>query len=652
MLDSKIVHRIMKSSFGWMLVALFIYPGIVQAAGREKPKTITDIKPPFTFSINTLTPDGKPQPGVKMRCLHPRARRGEAIVDMVVTSNEKGVAEFNITQADLVLDRYFWFYLADEDFIGSPGVGISPIDNEYTWTFQVLPAGEFTFLVRDEDGKPITGAKLQLHADHPAYPRLEPGTFRAIATATTSEGGLASVKFSQIETNIVASAKGWASTFIRCVSLPKDKPYEIRVYPGSNITGQVVDSKSNPIGDVRLLAKKKDFIMNYMDEFILKATTDKKGRFTLDNATEGTYEIQAQMQEPYEALQANPVSVRIEGNASAVGVKILAEQGVALKGRYVTKHKLRTGNRTIFVRTFSPIRNNWRTQTKDDGSFVISGLPHNAQGLIDFIGVSGYHTSLIMSNTYPFFQIENNRIRFNAVPPGVYEGVEVHFLLAGRITGKVFDSSGNPMPRQELIVRPRGWIHRTNDRGEYTAEIPPMENVTLEVRDPTSRQIIIHCEPFRIKEGEVIEKNLTVGEESSKLVDQLLPKFQGIDIEFRPQQAQGKKLLVCFWDMEQRPSRYCITQLAKQAEQLKEKGVMVVVVHASKVDENALNEWVKKYKIPFTVGMVQGDVEKTLFTWGVKSLPWLLLTDRNHVVTAEGLAISELREKLEHINGD
>jgi len=178
------------------------------------------------------------------------------------------VAEFNITQADLVLDRYFWFYLADEDFIGSPGVGISPIDNEYTWTFQVLPAGEFRFLVRDEDGKPITGAKLQLHADHPAYPRLEPGTFRAIATATTSEGGLASVKFSQIETNIVASAKGWASTFIRGVSLPKDKPYEIRLYPGSNITGQVVDSKSNPIGDVRLLAKKKDFIMNYMDEFM------------------------------------------------------------------------------------------------------------------------------------------------------------------------------------------------------------------------------------------------------------------------------------------------------------------------------------------------------------------------------------------------
>jgi len=341
-----------------------------------------------------------------------------------------------------------------------------------------------------------------------------------------------------------------------------------------------------------------------------------------------------------------PVSVSVEGGASVAGVRILAEHGAVLKGKYVTKHKLSTANRTIFINTLSPIRNNWRTQTKDDGSFVISGLPQNARGIIDFIGVSGYHASLTTSNTYPFFQIESNKIRFNAVPPGVYEGVEVRFLLAGRITGKVFDPSGNPMPHQELIVRPRGWIHRTNDKGEYTAEIPPMENITLEVRDPASRQVIIQCEPFSIKEGEVIEKNLTVGEESSKLVDQSLPNFQGIDIEFRARQAHDKKILVCFWDMKQRPSRHCITQLAKQTEQLSEKGVTVIAIHASKVDENVLNEWVKEYNIPFTIGMIQSDEEKTRFTWGVRSLPWLILTDRQHIVRTAGFGIDELDEKI------
>ena len=87
-------------------------------------------------------------------------------------------------------------------------------------------------------------------------------------------------------------------------------------------------------------------------------------------------------------------------------------------------------------------------------------------------------------------------------------------------------------------------------------------------------------------------------------------------------------------------------QLAKQAEQLKQKGIIVVAVQASKIDENKLNDWVKKYKIPFPVGMVQGDVEKSRFAWGVRSLPCLILTDRKHVIRAEGFGINALNEKI------
>ena len=38
--------------------------------------------------------------------------------------------------------------------------------------------------------------------------------------------------------------------------------------------------------------------------------------------------------------------------------------------------------------------------------------------------------------------------------------------------------------------------------------------------------------------------------------------------------------------------------------------------------------------------------EIALFCLGDKSLPWLILTDKNHVVTAEGFAVSELDEKI------
>ena len=130
-----------------------------------------------------------------------------------------------------------------------------------------------------------------------------------------------------------------------------------------------------------------------------------------------------------------------------------------------------------------------------------------------------------------------------------------------------------------------------------------------------------------------------------------LPDLSGIKIDFTPVQANGTMVLVCFWDIEQRPSRYCIMQLAKQAEQLKQKGVTVVAIQASKIDESKLNEWVKKYNIPFPVGTIQGDVEKTKFAWGVKSLPWLILTDKQHAVQAEGFSINELDERITTLRG-
>jgi len=91
-------------------------------------------------------------------------------------------------------------------------------------------------------------------------------------------------------------------------------------------------------------------------------------------------------------------------------------------------------------------------------------------------------------------------------------------------------------------------------------------------------------------------------------------------------------------------------QLTKQAEQLKNKGVITVVVQASKIDREALNQWVKKYNIPFPAGMVQDDEKKALFNWGVKSLPWLILTDNKHTIRAEGFNLTELDDKTEATN--
>jgi len=125
-----------------------------------------------------------------------------------------------------------------------------------------------------------------------------------------------------------------------------------------------------------------------------------------------------------------------------------------------------------------------------------------------------------------------------------------------------------------------------------------------------------------------------------------LPKFEGIKLKLSDEQTKNRAILICFFDLNQRPSRYCVRQLAQKEAALKEKGIIVVAVQASQVTEKTLNEWIKKYNIPFSVGAITEDIEKTRFTWGVRSLPWLILTDKQHVVTSEGFTSAELDEKL------
>ena len=57
----------------------------------------------------------------------------------------------------------------------------------------------------------------------------------------------------------------------------------------------------------------------------------------------------------------------------------------------------------------------------------------------------------------------------------------------------------------------------------------------------------------------------------------------------------------------------------------------------------------KKTYIPLSVGMVEDDAEKARFTWDVKSLPWLILTDSKHIVRACGFSLGELDKNINEV---
>jgi hypothetical protein len=149
-----------------------------------------------------------------------------------------------------------------------------------------------------------------------------------------------------------------------------------------------------------------------------------------------------------------------------------------------------------------------------------------------------------------------------------------------------------------------------------------------------------------LQELEKISEENIIPESIKSLAGKKLPDITTLGLELPLSDINNKRLLVCFFDYEQRPSRNCVMQLSTRAQELKAQGVEIVAIQASKIDKSTLDEWIKESNISMSVGMVEKDAEQVLLKWSVKALPWLILTDAEHKITAEGFAVTELDGKI------
>ncbi len=134
-------------------------------------------------------------------------------------------------------------------------------------------------------------------------------------------------------------------------------------------------------------------------------------------------------------------------------------------------------------------------------------------------------------------------------------------------------------------------------------------------------------------------------EPENTLVGKSLPELKNFGINLQPSDIENKMLLICFFDLEQRPARNCLLQLSKRVDDLAQQGISVIAVHASKIEKNTLDTWLHENSITIPVGIVEGDSEQIRFNWAIQSLPWLILTNKQHIVTDEGLSIDEIDGK-------
>ncbi|MGB2821786.1 MAG: carboxypeptidase regulatory-like domain-containing protein [Phycisphaerae bacterium] len=229
------------------------------------------------------------------------------------------------------------------------------------------------------------------------------------------------------------------------------------------------------------------------------------------------------------------------------------------------------------------------------------------------------------------------------------------------LSGLVVDQKGKPVADALINVlgkgqRPR--VAHTDKDGKFSVDgvIDAAVRVTAYAKD---RSAYGRAEArggdkdvkIVLRDRGVFSSIMVVPQEPPSLVGKPLGKLDEMGLKPPLAGAEGKRVLVCFWDMEQRPSRHCLRPLAARSDELAGKGVVIACVHASAVDRTQVTAWLEENKVAVPAGMVPDEKDKTpqeraRHRWGVRALPWLILTDEKHTVRAEGFALRELDHRL------
>lgn len=227
------------------------------------------------------------------------------------------------------------------------------------------------------------------------------------------------------------------------------------------------------------------------------------------------------------------------------------------------------------------------------------------------------------------------------------------------VSGTVVDEKGVCVPHANIELEGDRQIHhspiKADTEGNFTIEKLCEGTITIEAFTEDfslwgQKNIKAGDKEVEIMVVKTIRACPMATDKTLSLIGKKLPEFKDFDLDVNFQ-IKDKMVLICFWDVNWQASRHCIRKLVHMYDELRKKDIVVVSVYASKIDKKLVPDLVKKFSIPFAVGMIEGKIEEVQFRWGFDSLslPWVTLTDQDHIVTDEGFGLQILREQNEEI---
>ncbi len=408
----------------------------------------------------------------------------------------------------------------------------------------------------------------------------------------------------------------------------------LAAYP--TVTGVVRDPNGQPAAGV-MVASKPVCQEN--------ARTDEGGRFQVRWRPSGNIrDVMILARDPERNLAG---LAEVKGQDQPVDVTL--SPAFVLRGRIADPNGKPIPMATVSVWAFLP---GWRMSAAPDvcsdadGLYEVRAIPEPVEGFRYLMGVSAEGFGPVEQRELPFDAAQDRQAEIDPItlPPADKS-----------ISGVIVDANGTPVAGVPIFVTgPRGSDTAGQPRHQTSSDEEGKFTVDGVCAGPLRIQANFSSSPggagFLDAEGGNRDVEVVLGRRGvhtglRPLLGRPLPDWKDL-IDLEPGQTQGKPILICFFDFQQRPSRNTLLQLAKQADALKQKGVLTVAVQASEVDADALSEWVEQGGVTLPVGRISGDVDATRLAWGVKSLPWLILANERHVVTAEGFAVAEFEDQL------
>lgn len=587
---------------------------------------------------------GKPAGGVMVMAL-PDSRLSMLLSPKTVTTTQDGTFRFGaLTAGTYVVQLPASPEKMAEWVVAPVWVTVKAGQAKSDLQLQLTKGGIIEVLVKDDAGKPVEKATVNLFRIQDGRSPGERGL-----NGRTDENGLVRVRVAPGQ-YVLAGAYKEGLARRTAVIRPSEAQtveeggttrIEHVMSAGPKVTGVVRDEAGHPLAGVKF-----DVLPMSLPN---QVTSDAAGRFEVawDPGTwgpQGTTFVLVARDETRNLAEA----VDLDEQGGALDVKLVpgavitgtvqSEQDQPLPGARV--RMMMQGSRWG-----APLGRTDLAKAGPDGKFEIKAIPPDRQYTVSATA-EGYGRGEVRVNP--------GDVRDNRFDAGQLKLVPANLSL----TGIVVDPNDQPVAGATVYGygerQPDSRMIQTDAEGKFTIKGVCPGLIRLQANSGGSMPLFGMAQA----EGGATDLRIVISSRptgspytprrSTALKGKPLPELKGLGID---PPAEGKMLLVCFWDMGQRPSRYCVTQLAAQAAQLREKGVEIVAVHAAQVEGNALSQWIEKNKIPFPAGAIAGDIEKTKLAWGVASLPHLILTDKKHAVVAEGFSLDDLDKQIEIAGG-